>query len=506
MSTSRARSLSAHAVAALFCALAAGACSSSSSETTMTSPTGVKCSVQAQVERSVFAAAGGAGTVTVSANRECEWSVHSDASWVTISTAATGQRPGAIWFTVGANAAASRRSAGITVNDRRVEISQDAQPCTFTVSSNRESMDGAGGTVAISVRASAASCGWTASANVSWIAIVSGGEGTGNGTVTLRVDPVSGPPRSGTVVIAGETVQIDEGTGCSFAISSDSVAVDASGGERQVAVSAPAGCGWTSASRTDWIGISAGSSGSGPGTVVLRMAATTGPARSGTVSVAGRTVSVTQLGGCAVTVSPSSVEAGAQGATTRIGVDTAAGCTWAASTATPWIEISGAASGSGSSTVSLAVAPNTGPARTGTASIAGQTIQVHQANGCTYSVSPTSVDAAANGSTGAVAVATGAGGPWTGSSGETWIVMKARTGTGPRQETFPAAADRSPARTGTVTVADRSVGVTQPSQCTWSFAPPFHDLGAAGGGGNVLVAVTGTCTWTAVSTVDWIQI
>jgi hypothetical protein len=38
------------------------------------------------------------------------------------------------------------------------------------------------------------------------------------------------------------------------------------------------------------------------------------------------------------------------------------------------------------------------------------------------------------------------------------------------------------------------------------FVPPDHIFGASGGNGNVLVIVTGACTWTATSDVDWITI
>ena len=45
-------------------------------------------------------------------------------------------------------------------------------------------------------------------------------------------------------------------------------------------------------------------------------------------------------------------------------------------------------SGTGNGTVSYSVAANTGAARTGTVTIAGQTFTVNQAGGCTYSISP----------------------------------------------------------------------------------------------------------------------
>ena len=48
--------------------------------------------------------------------------------------------------------------------------------------------------------------------------------------------------------------------------------------------------------------------------------------------------------------------------------------------------------------------------------------------------------------------------------------------------------------------------VNQASPCEWVFAPPYHTFDASGGNGNVLVIVTGACTWTATSDVDWITL
>ena len=72
----------------------------------------------------------------------------------------------------------------------------------------------AGGERTLQVAASSGQCGWTATPDQAWISVVSGGQGRGNGTVTLHVDAVTGPPRTGNVTIAGQTVQVDQGTGC----------------------------------------------------------------------------------------------------------------------------------------------------------------------------------------------------------------------------------------------------------------------------------------------------
>lgn len=486
--------------------LVAASCGSSSEVQTQTSPSATKCGVQLTRDSSAFPSSGGSAVLRITAARECPWSAQSGAPWLTLASPVNGQGEGSVRFTVGANAEPSARTADISVNDQRAQISQEGKPCQFTVSSNHESVDGAGGDRTINVRTSGTQCDWTAAANVSWINIMSGRAGRGNGTVTFRVEPVSGPPRIGSITVAAQTVQVDQGTGCSYALASDAVAVDASGGERQIAVTAPAGCPWTAESQTPWITITGGSTSTGPGAAVFRVAASDAPSRTGTLRVAGRTVTVTQTSGCAFSVSPDALNVGAAGATSSVQVQTASGCAWSASSGAEWITVTGGTSATGPGQVQVTVAPNVAPARSGSVTIAGQTVQVAQASGCTYVVSPTPQEVAASGGTATISIATAAGCSWTARSGADWIAVSDTSGAGPTQLTYTVSPNAGPPRSGSITVAGQAIAVNQLSECTWAFNPPFHEFGPDGGFGTVLVFVTGQCTWTTVSDVDWIQI
>jgi hypothetical protein len=154
--------------------------------------------------------------------------------------------------------------------------------------------------------------------------------------------------------------------------------------------------------------------------------------------------------------------------------------------------------------VQIAAAANAGPAREAVVTIAGQSLRVAQASGCTYGVSPASHDLGGNGGSGAVSIATGGGCPWTAASQTDWISVPP-SGSGPGQLSFSVAANPSPARTGTFTAAGQTITVNQASQCTWTFAPPSHAFDAAGGNGNVLMIVGGACAWSAASNNEWIR-
>jgi hypothetical protein len=493
-------------VAVAAAAIVATACGSSSKTETLTSPTATKCGVQVSAESSAFPPSGGSAALHITTSRECPWTAKTDAPWVTLASPAGGEGDGLVRFSVVANADPSSRSASISVNDQHVQISQDAKPCEFTVSSNHESVEGAGGDRSIDVRASSAQCGWTAAANAPWITIVSGREGHGSGKVTFHVEAVDGPPRIGTITVAAQRVQVDQGTGCSYAIGADAFGIDASGGDRQVAITAPAGCPWTAETHAPWITLTSGSAGAGPGVVAFHIAASDAPSRTGTLNVAGRTVTVTQTTGCAFSVSPAALNIGSSGGTETIQVQTASGCPWSSSSAAAWITVTAGTTGAGAGQAQVTVAPNTGPARSGSVTVAGQPIPITQASGCTFAVSPSTQDVGGSGGAGSISITTAPGCSWNARSAVEWITLSAPSGAGPAQLSYSVAPNLEPQRSGTITVAGQTVTVNQASQCTWSFSPPFHEFGPAGGFGTVLVFVTGPCTWTTVSNADWIQV
>ena len=149
-------------------------------------------------------------------------------------------------------------------------------------------------------------------------------------------------------------------------------------------MTAPGGCPWTAVSRASWITITSGAAGSGSGRVAYAVATNTGrDARTGTMTIAGQTFTVTQDGApksCSYSISPSRRNIGAAGGAGAVTVKTPTGCDWTAQSHAGWITITLADSGSGGGTLAYAVAPNTsGVNRQGIVTIAGRTFTVKQA-------------------------------------------------------------------------------------------------------------------------------
>src|SRR5512145_614519 len=69
-----------------------------SSTQTVTAPQPVKCGLQLQADSSAFSAAGGTGTLRVTASRECAWSARTDAAWLSLAVPVEGQGDGTLKF------------------------------------------------------------------------------------------------------------------------------------------------------------------------------------------------------------------------------------------------------------------------------------------------------------------------------------------------------------------------------------------------------------------------
>ena len=107
---------------------------------------------------------------------------------------------------------------------------------------------------------------------------------------------VSAVGNDGTTHTAATNVPADCGGSCSFSINPTSASFAAAGGTQSVTVTTQAGCNWTAASNNSFITVTSGASGSGSGTVNYSVAANTSTARSGSLTIAGLTHSVSQAG------------------------------------------------------------------------------------------------------------------------------------------------------------------------------------------------------------------
>jgi general secretion pathway protein D len=265
-----------------------------------------------------------------------------------------------------------------------------------------------------------------------------------------------------------------------------------------------------------------GAFGSGDGVVTYTVAAnTTGAARTGTVTISGQKLTVTQASaagsaaGCTFSLSEDSKTVDAGASTGSVDVKTDATCPWTAISQVAWITVTGGASGTGDGTVNFSVAANTAPAsRIGTLTVAGQTFNVSQAastSGCTYSISPTSQSFTADGGTGNVVVTADIGCSWIATSPVPWIaVISGAVGSGNGVVSFQVLPNFGQDRSAILTIAGNFFVVRQTVAgalgCTYTITPAAVTAPADGLQGSVNVSTPFGCTWTAASDVPWITI
>ena len=466
-----------------------------------TGPSPAKCDVT--LSAASIAGSGGNGTVAVTTRQECGWTASSQVGWISALTPTSGQGNGQVAFTVAPNPQRVERQGDILVNDERVSVRQEAATCQFTITSTNQDFGNRGGTGTVTV-SGVQTCTWTARSDVSWITITSGTSGDGSGAVEFRVASNSQGARSGTMTIADRPFTVSQAAGeapaptppsptptppaptppapptpappapspaCTYSVNGPSQSFPFGGGAgASISVSAPNGCAWTAQSNASWITITSGANGSGNGTATFSVASNGGLARTGTLTVASRTITVTQVrdpATCRYTLSPSGGSFAHPGGAASMSVSTDSDCSWNSTASAPWISITSGASGTGNGSVTYSVASNAGGlARSGTITVGFTTVPVTQVRDpatCRYSIDPGGASLGPGGGGGSINVSTASDCRWVVSVTSSWLVITSGSGgaMGSSSISWSAGPNTGPPRTAEILVSGLSFEVTQ---------------------------------------------
>jgi hypothetical protein len=164
--------------------------------------------------------------------------------------------------------------------------------------------------------------------------------------------------------------------------------------------------------------------------------------------------------------------------------------------------------------VQVVIDRNSGAARTGAVTIAGNRVTIEQAAGstpqpaCSYSITPTSRSLDSDATELTVAVRAPDGCTWTAASQSGWItVADGRTGSGSGTVRLAVADNAGPSRTGSATIAGETFSIEQKGvECTYVIRPTSYQAGP--GPDNIVVTVTAgsSCTWSATSNAGWVSV
>lgn len=302
-----------------------------------------------------FAKEGGAASVSTGGTGS--WTATTDAAWISFNRA-SGEAGVSCVYVVSANYSADTRSATIDIGGNDYTVTQTGY--TATISPNSATVDYAGGNGAITVTVDAG-VSWTARANCDWLS-VSPSSGTSSGSVTYTVAAYSGgvTTRTGSITVAGRTFSVSQ-TGTDVAIVPDAVTRDYNAGVFEVEVAALSSTSWTVAPEATWISVV--DSGYGYGNSTILVAVGENPsvaARTGTVRIGSKTLTVTQKGmiNPTLAITPTEAEASPVGAYGNVAVYATPDATWTAESLSPWITISEGTSGAGNGNIKYVAAAN----------------------------------------------------------------------------------------------------------------------------------------------------
>src|SRR5262245_2864997 len=311
---------------AVTASLIASACSKK--ETATTAPS---CSFSVVQPTATFGPEGGTGSapITVTAGRRCNWTATSSAAFVTFTTG-SGTGSGTAAFTVAVNTGAERTST-LTIASSSITITQRAAvvapPGTLAAPTPRSPTGGQD----VELRPTLLVNNAAATGNVGTVTyrfevssdstfpndpaktITQDGVAQGSGTTGWPVprDLAQGAvyfwrarATNGTMTTAFSAVESFKAGGglCSIVLSPTSVSVGASGGSATITITTNSVCRWVAISNDAFIVLTTLSSGSGNGSLTFSVLANAAAARTGSVTISGQRVTVTQAAG-----SPASV-------------------------------------------------------------------------------------------------------------------------------------------------------------------------------------------------------
>ncbi len=473
------------------------------------------CTYSISPSSRVHGAGATTNTIAVSAGSGCAWTVLNTNDWLIVLSGASGTGNGTVTYAVAANPSVNQRTGVVLIGGQPFSVTQRGILCSYSISPTDRTHGYGATSNSVSVTAPSSECAWTVGNTNAWINVLSGTNGSGDGTVLYAVAANPGmSDRTGVVLIGGQSFTVTQrGIPCSYAISPIDRTHGYGATTNSVSVTTTSTCAWNVANTNAWISLLSDTSGTGDGIVLYAVAANSSASdRTGVVLIGGQPFTVTQRGiPCAYSISPTDRTHGYGATTNLVSVTAANGCAWATVNTNPWISVLSGSSGTGDGTVLYAVAANPSISdRAGVLLIGGQSFSVTQRGQiCSYSISPTDRMHGYGATTNFVTVSAADGCGWSVMNTNNWITLVSDPdGIGGGTVAYQVDANPNPMdRTGLVVIADQVFTLKQRAVvCTYDISPTnrVHGFGAATG--TVIVSTSSGCDWLVTNTNAWVTI
>jgi len=249
-----------------------------------------------------FGAGAGTGSLTMTTAIGCNWQAVSNDAWLTITAGSSGTGIGTINFNIDANAGPSQRLGNLSVGGLTFAVTQATAP--VSVPTLISPAIGAAGVSLMSTLSWSTSSGATSydvyfgmSPTPSLVTNTTATSYTpatltSNTTYYWQVIAKNSAGSTPSAIFSFTTFN----SSCSFAATPPAVLIAFAGGSATVSVTAGTSCAWTATSNASWLTITAGSSGTGNGSISFTATSNAGIAQLVYISFANQRVGVVQGG------------------------------------------------------------------------------------------------------------------------------------------------------------------------------------------------------------------
>jgi len=466
---------------------------------------------------------GGEGTIHVTAEKKMLWHARPNVNWLSVEPT-SGLGEGDVTFAVAPYNEVATRSGTLTVAGITYTVFQYGR--RMKLGSYKSVQDYETHVIPITVNALAITT-WSVTPNNSWISVVDGGNGKGGDEVTIAIaENPSYKERTGTVTIGTETFTVVQGgtTELSFEVVPAQSTASANGANGLVAVKATPDLPWAAKSQANWVAVYQNfTTGAGNGNIVYSASPnSTIYERTGTILVTPEAASgllpvthTVSQPAPVVTLSSNGYTFDASGESTTVSVSVANVVEWEVVNSLSWLTVVGGTSHVGPATVTLQASENgTIYARSGTITIAGKKFTVTQnAHGVEVEYDTVLFDTDGqrkDGGTSSISVHPDGNLSWTAVASDTsWIIIYAGAsgkGDGEVQYIVAPYVGAGEARTGTITIGDKVVYITQ-RPYDLSISPMGETVSGNAGAGEIGVTASVGDVWNAIVTEpSWITI
>ncbi len=376
--------------------------------------------------------------ITVNALAITEWDVTPNNSWISVVDAGNGKGSDLVTIAISENPSFAERTGTVTIGTETFRITQAGRTDVAFEMSPEETTgnaNGANGRIAI---LATPDLPWVAESRTSWLTVAPAyAAGAGNGNVAYTVNPnTTVYDRTGTIVITPDRtsglptyIHTVNQPAATVALSSMAEVFDAPGGSKAVTVTVSKNVKWQVEGVEDIAWLSLNGATEYLGTVTLTFAASANDTifpRSGEITIAGKTFTVTQLGR-GVNIEYESRVFDMEGGMDSISVHPDGDVAWTAVASDPtWITFPWGDSGSGDGELAYIVSDyiGDGDTRTGTITIGNQVVKITQ-TAYPVDISPKGSTVAGNSGAGEFSVSADIDAVWNAIATEPWITISA---------------------------------------------------------------------------------